>query len=506
MAEPTQYQSAVVLSGKLPSWVSDQLDQERMASYDVYDDMFDNNPDTYALMLRGVDDNPIYVPTAKTVIKAMSRYVARGFGYAVPQTKGTPEQQTLATVAYGEWFKREEILSKMTIGKQALLRRGDLFWYLYADSSKPEGQRVSCRTLDPRTVFKITDDNDVNKVTGYTMVEHMQVGDKVAIKRQRWLRYTHPEHPAYDETGLYQDAPIAYDSIILEADGWDKENPKVVQKVIDLMLLAPEITQLPIYHMKNGADDSQAYGNSELKGLESIIAAVNQGASDQDIALAMAGLGMYKTSSGGPVGDDGVSESDWVIGPGRVMEDETFERVNGVATVSPSMDHINFLSDSVDAALGVTSVTRGDVQAAVAESGIALAIRMSPTLDMADEKDLVIKDTFDHLLFDMKSWFKAFEGWDFSEVDIVTAFGDKLPVDRAARIQELTNLLTAGVISVAYFQSVLADQFGFKFPETMMDDIAADAQRANAAADPFGARLAQDAGTLDTSGGTPPGA
>lgn len=501
----TQYSTALPLSGGLPGWVSDNMDKERLAAYDVYDDMYHNNPDTYTLMLRGIDDQPILVPTAKTVIKTQSRYVGRGFGFAVPKTVGAPDVQTAAIKAYGDLFKREEILSKFSIGRKELLRRGDLFWYLQADSDKAPGSRISVTTLDPRTVFWLLDDNDNTKKLGVMVVEHMVVGDKVSIKRQRWLKPIHPEHPNFGAALSAAQPPIAYDSIILEAEGWDSDTPKVVQNVSPIILLAPEITQLPIYHMRNDAETANVYGSSELRGLERVIAAINQGATDQDISLAMAGLGMYTSDSGGPVGDDGVTDSDWIIGPGRVIEDGTFKRVDGVKTVSPSMDHLKYLSSSVDSVAGITDVTRGEVQAQVAESGVALAIRMSPTIDMAEEKDLHIRDVFDHILYDLKSWFKAFEGLDFSTVDVVTAFGDKMPRNRDAEMKELLELLTAGVVSKQYVQEQLQERFGYKLPDDIMAQVGQDLAAANAAADPYGAvagaaQLTPDTAMIDPTG------
>ncbi|QPX62555.1 portal protein [Arthrobacter phage Wollypog] len=482
------YQTIVPLVGTLPSWVSDKRDQERLASYDLYDDMYHNNPDTYALMLRGIDEDPILVPTAKSVIKNMSRYVGRGFGFAVPrEQQGTEAQQTLAITAYGELFKREQILSKFKSATKQLLRRGDVFWYIQADSNKPAGSRISIDTVDPRNVFKITAYEEPNRVTGYMMVEQFQTEDKLAVKKQMWLKNTNPDHPNYGNP----EAPCTYECETIEADGWDGDNPKIIQKLVPQMYLP--VVQLPIYHLRNDAED-EIYGSSELRGLERVIAAINQGASDQDIALAMAGLGMYKSNSGGPVGDDGSTESDWIIGPGRVIEDESFERVDGVGSIQPSLDHIAYLERKIDSTVGVTDVTRGEVTAEVAESGVALAIRMAPTVDMAEEKDTVIKDVWDHILFDLKAWFKALEGIDLTGVEIVTAFGDKMPRNRDAELKELHELLAAKIISVEYFQHLLNEKFGYKLPADINNQIANDTAKASAAADPFGARMEDEAG------------
>lgn len=480
MADESQYQTVTPLVGALPTWVTQKLDQERIAAYDLYDDMFHNNPDTFALTLRGIDDQPILVPTAKSIINNMSRYVGRGFGFSVPKGKGSDAEQTLAIMTYGDLFKREELLSKFKMGIKEMMRRGDLFWYIQGDSSKPAGSRISVTTVDPRSVFKLTLDDDPNRVVGYMIVEQYLEGDKVAVKRQRWLKNTSPEHPNYGNPI----APVAYDSVSIEADGWQGDNPKILKTETKQMLLAPHIVQLPLYHMMNDAETTNTYGSSALRSLERVIAAINQAASDEDIALAMAGLGMWKSGGGNPVGDDGQTPSDWIIGPGRVVEDPTFERIDGVKSVSPSQEHIKYLESSLDGTVGITDVTRGEVQAQVAESGVALAIRMAPTIDMAEEKDLHIKDVMDHILYDLKAWLIDFEGVDLTNVDVITAFGDKMPRNRDAELKELHELLAAGVISVEYFQFLLQEKFGYVLPADINDQIARD-KAAAAPVDPY---------------------
>lgn len=495
MATATKYTTAMQLSGALPGWVTDKLDQERLASYDIYDDMYHNNPDTFVAMLRGTDDLPILVPTAKSVIKTMGRYVGRGFGFTVKKTKGTPEQQLAAMDWYGSLYTREEILSKFARGRKELLRRGDLFWYLSADTAKPEGTRISVNTVDPRSVFWILQDDDPDIKLGVMIVETFMSGDKVAIKRQRWLKPGHPEHPSFGNN----EAPIAYDAVQLEADKWDTDEAKVIQMTRPLELLPPLITKLPIYHMKNDAEDDTAYGSSELRGIERVIAAINQGVSDEDLTLAMGGLGMYKSNSGGPVGDDGSADSDWIIGPGRVIEDSSFERVNGVQSIEPSLNHIKYLSGEIDAVAGITDVTRGEVTAQVAESGVALAIRMAPTVDMAEEKDIHIKDVFDHLLYDLKAWFKTFEGVDFADVEIVTAFGDKMPRNRDAEVKEMLSLKEAGLLPTAVCVQILQDKYGYVLPDNVLALLEEDTAKAAKAADPYGA---DQAALADTGEGT----
>ena len=487
MADSTPYSTVSALVKTKPGWLN-PYDAERLAAYKTYDDMYHSNPGTYELMIRGTDDLPIYVPTAKNVINTLARYVGRGFGFAVGQEAGTEQLQKLAIETVGSFFKREKILSKFSMAKKEWLKFGDHFWYLQADLGKPQGSRISLGTVDPGLMFEITNEDDPDRVVGWNMVEQIAVGDKTLIQRQRWLKNTSELHPNFGTP----DAPVQYSKVQMEVEGWETDKPKGL-KLITETLLPAGIIQLPIYHFKNNPETGNPYGSSELRSIERVIAAINQAVTDQDIALALAGLGVWKTSQGGPVDASG-QPTDWIIGPGEVIEDSEFERVSGVGSVDPTLEHIKYLEAKVDSVMGITDVTRGAVSAEVAESGVALAIRMAPTIDAADEKDLVLKDGWDQLLFDLKTWFKVFESVDFLEADVTCAFGDKLPSNRQGEIDELIKLFEAGLVSAEYVVDALKERFGFKFPPGMLQAIADKKAADAAAADPFGSRLATEAG------------
>lgn len=492
MADSTPYSTVTSLMKNKPGWLND-YDAQRLGAYKTYDDMYHSNPGTYELMIRGSDDLPIYVPTAKNVINTLARYVGRGFGYAVGQDVSTPAIQQLAIETVGAFFKRERILTKFAMGKKELLRFGDHFWYLQADLAKPEGKRISLGTVDPGLMFEITNPMDPDRVVGWDMVEQIQVGDATMIQRQRWLKNTSELHPNFGSP----DAPVWYEKVQMELEGWETDKPKGLKVITPGTLFPAGITTLPFYHTRNNEETGNPWGSSELRGLERVIAAINQAVTDQDLALALAGLGVYATNSGGPVDADG-QDTSWIIGPGEVVEDENFKRINGVGSITPSLEHIKYLEASVDKVAGITDVTRGEVSSDVAASGVALAIRMAPTVDAAEEKDLAIKDVFDQLLYDLKTWFKVFEGIDFLEADVTTAFGDKLPGNRQAEIQELIMLLEAGVVSVEFVVETLQDKFGMQFPADMIQQIADRAAKAAAAADPYAVR-AGDAATQDAA-------
>lgn len=491
MADSTPYSTVNALVKAKPGWINPD-DAERLAAYKTYDDMYHSNPGTYELMIRGSDELPIYMPTAKNLVNTLARYVGRGFGYAVDQEAGSPKNRQDAIAVYGTLFKRERILSKFSSCKKSLLRFGDIFWYIQGDTEKPEGRRLSIKTIDPGLMFVITHPDDPDRIVGWNMVEQFTDGDKAMIQRQRWLKNTSPNHPAFGNF----DAPVWYQKVQMELEGWESDAPKGL-KVIQEMLLPEGIVELPIYHMKNNSEDGQPYGSSELRSLERVIAAINQAVTDQDIALALAGLGIYKSSAnGGPVDADG-NEVDWNLGPGEVVEDDAFERVNGISSISPSLEHIKYLEAAADKTVGITDVTRGEVSSDVAASGVALAIRMAPTVDAADEKDMHIKDVFDQLLFDLKTWFRVFESIDLGEAEIFTAFGDKLPGNRQSEIEELLKLLESGVVSVEFVQSELTDRYGFQFPADMLTQIANKRAADAAAADPYASRAGDVSGGLD---------
>lgn len=485
MADSTPYTTALQLSNGLPGWIND-YDAQRLASYKVYDDLYNSNPGATEMMLRGVDDLPILVPTAKSVVNTMARYVLRGFGFAVDKEVGTPAKQLEAIKAYGDFFTREDVLSKVAMAKKDCMKMGDVFWYLHGDSSKPEGQRLSLKTIDAGLVQKLTHPEDPDKTVGYQIMEQFQDGDTVVIMRQRWLKNTSPIHPNYGDYA----APVVYDKIKLELEDWESEkDQKVLQTITPAMYLPDEIVQLPLYHWRNNPETGNPYGSSELRSIERLIAGINQAITDEDMALAIAGLGIWASDSGGPL-DENNQPSDWLLGPGRVVEDSSFKRIDGVKTVQPALDHIRYLEEKIDSVAGITDVTRGAVTAEVAESGVALSIRMAPTIDASTEKDVVLVGTFDQLLHDMKAWFKALEGWDFEEVRVHTALGDKLPRNRQQDLKELLELLTAGVVSVEYVHSQLQEKFGYNLPENMLQQIAEDGARARAAADPYAERVA----------------
>lgn len=494
MADSTPYSTAKeFFGGSLPQWLN-SYDAERLASYKLYKDIYDGNPGTFTVMLRGGTDRPIYIPSAKQIINTMGRYVGRGWGFSVDPSAGSESEQATAIQAFGDLFNREKMLAQFASNKRSGLILGDWAWYIVANPLKQEGRRISVRSIDPGMVFPIHDPDDLDSQIGVDLIEQTQLPDgKTYIKRQRYLKPSHPLHP---NAGSF-DAPVAYESLILDTKDWeDPKKAKKVKTLVPMQLLPAQITALPVYHLRNNVEPGNPFGSSELRGLERLLAAVNQAITDEDLSLAMAGLGMYATDGGAPVNDAG-DEVDWDLGPGRVVEvgaGRSFTRVSGVASVSPSQDHLGYLEKQMFRTSGISDVALGQVDVSVAESGIALALRMGPLIDAAEEKDLEVTGVMNQFLFDLRSWFAAYEGLNLDNVGVASSLGEKLPVDRAARFKELMDLLAGGLVDKEYCLDALTKEFGYQFPANMLARLDAAAQQAAALADPYADRLANPDG------------
>ena len=96
-----------------PTWVPNELDIQRIASYTLYEQIYWTVPDTLKLVARGYEDKPIYVPTGRTIVDTTHRYTAPGFKFATQtrlDSQGTdtaPSQQF-----FTDLFKREEFYTR----------------------------------------------------------------------------------------------------------------------------------------------------------------------------------------------------------------------------------------------------------------------------------------------------------------------------------------------------------------------------------------------------------
>jgi hypothetical protein len=496
----TPYATAIpFLVTAIPTWL-DEYNAQRLASYDLYDDMYNNRPDT-SLMLRGSDEKPIYVPTAKRVVNTLCRYVGKDWGYELVPETGTPADQEAAKTAFSALFVRESILSQFSVGKAEWMRRGDWMWMLVGDPDKPAGSRISVKTIDPRTYFPLNNDpEDVDRLTGQQVVEEhfLDDGTTLALKVQTWYKYTDPEHSQFGATVIPDGGiPIEYKCEILDMKDWqDDVKRNVLSTVVPLGPIEGTtgvISQLPIYHIKNNGTSSDPFGMSILAGLESVVAGISQAISDEDLALAMAGLGMYVTDSGAPVdADDGSTPVNWLLGPQQVIEvaaGRSFKRLAGITSVDPVQKHVDYLEEQAYGSAGINDIALG-TRGAVTESGVALAIRMQPLFDEADNDDLQINDIMSQMFHDLATmWFPAFEQISFGDVQIVSGTSkDRLPFDRAEFWAELSSGYEMGILPLSYVHRQLNEKLGFELSDQDLKDALAEAATKAAQADPYGAR------------------
>lgn len=482
----TPYSTAMQFVTDKPTWLN-EYDAQRLAAYNLYESMFRNSPDQLTLLLRGADDKPIFVPTAKKLVNTFARYVLRDYGIEVvaadnPETgeTATPSDEDVATAeaAFGKLLKRTRFITRLAAAKKQGLYMGDFVFYVQADPMRAPGSRIELRSIDPRTYFPMFSDWDIEKVVGGQIIEQYLTDDnKPYLRVLRFVTSSSPLHPNYDPNNVWGNTqPIARDLRYLSLEDWETQ-PKPFTDPINQppampLELVPGIFHLPLYHIRVNEEPANPFGVSILSGIESVVAGINQAWTDEDMALAMAGLGMYWTNSGSPVDGTTGEPVDWQLGPSRVVEvgaDKTFNRVTGVPSVEPSQNHIQALDSETQQTLGINDVATGEADPAVAESGVALAIRMGPLLDATGELDTAACEVLDQMWYNMREFFAVYEQIQMLNVTAISSLGDKLPIDRDKRFAELKDMFLDGVIDLPFFHEQLTELFGYNFPPSMIN-------------------------------------
>lgn len=487
----TPYSTVTPLVGALPTWV-DPLEAERIASYQKYEEMYWNAVDTYKLVSRGPDATPIYVPNPRTIVDTVNRYVGTGFDFRVTDGVGTPADIDLARLWLTAFFRREKMKSKYAMNKRFGLIRGDWLWHIIADDTKVQGSRISIRATDPGAYFPVYDTADLDKIVRVHLAEqYLDSAGKTWVKRLTYQKE--------DNGGI-----SVAEGIFEMKEWWLATKPAVI--TIPFKMLPPQITAIPVYHVKNFESPGDPYGSSELRGFERVQTAVNQSISDEELSLALDGLGLYATESGGPVDENG-EDAPWVLGPGRVVENvKGFQRVNGIGSVTPYQDHLKFLIDQMYEASAASDAARGKVDVQVAESGIALTLQLGPMLAKAEEKDQEILDVHTQMFYDLKSWFQAYEGVNFVDTEVLPILGDKIPTNKKALVDMVIAMCTADppLMSTKTGRERLAEA-GIVFAPDEFDRILQEGQaKADAAAqaDPLAQRFSSELTTLGGSSGS----
>ena len=455
----TPYSTVTPYTNEQPSWFPEE-DRERIAAYLKYDEMYWNDDLQYKIRILA-GETPVYIPNPRTIVDTTSYYLLKGLKITVRDAEKNTELKT----ALDNFMKREAFYTKFAMAKHAGVARGDYCLHLTADPRKPEGNRISVNELDPCMVVPVYDDDDLDKLLKVHIVDiwiDPKDSNRPKIKK---LTYEYVEPTPGNRRVLRSEG------IYIQDETWWGPNPKLEKTLIEPALLPEQITTIPVYWFKNMEWSGQQYGSSELRGFERLFQGISQATTDQEMGLALEGLGVYATDGGRPVDETG-REVEWEIAPGKVMEVPSgsyFRRVEGVGSVKPSMDHINYLESKLREAGGLSDVALGRVDVQTAQSGIALAIKFIPTLAKIEERDTAGVDKLTQFWFDWKTWWAVYEGAEL-EGDIIPEIGQKLPDDRVALVNELNNMLDRGVISKKYYRDQM-QKLGYIFPDDIEGQI-----------------------------------
>lgn len=443
-----------LIGGDRPTWTP-EWETDRIASYAKYDEMYWNNPNAFKLVQRGGETNPIYIPEPRRVVDATAHFLLKGL--KIQLSNGETESPEAKYIQ--AFLDRETFVAKFTTAKLAGVARGDFVFHVTGDPTKAENSRVSIHSVDPASYFPIYDDIDPDKRIGVDLVEQFLTEDNnLRLRRQRYM---------YEVVGTRR--RITSELAVFELRDWWKKGTKAEQIIYTKKFLPEAILTIPVYHFKNIDWDGQLYGSSELRGFEKLFSSINQSATDEEIALALEGLGVYATDAGSPVDADG-NEEDWEIAPGRVMEvpmGHKFERVQGVGSVKPMQDHIGYLTSVLHETAAVFDVK--DIDVMTAESNIALSIKFLPTMAKMESRDELGLSTLTQMWFDLKQWFQAYDNFTIKG-DILPKLGPKLPENRKEQLNELNNMMDRKIISRAYYRREMK-KFGYDIPEEIEQEI-----------------------------------
>lgn len=474
----TPYSSAAPMFTAAPQWMS-EYDAQRVLAYQVYEQIYWSVPDTFKLTARGTDTAPIYVPTGKTIIDTTDRYIGKQWAPVVDPNYGVPADQVALRNALAMLFRREKMFTKYNANKTYGLIRGDWLFHILGNDLKPQGTRLKIETIDPAAYFPVTHPDDPDKIIGCHIVEQIQTDDGWKLKRQTYQKGADPINNDGSDTSIWNSIAV------FNADSWEELDANPVTVIKPLTALPPQIMALPVYHIKNIETPGDPFGSSDLRGLERIMAAINQAISDQELALALDGLGMYATDAGTPDGGR------WVLGPGRVVQrpkGTSFDRVSGVQTVTPIINHLDWLVARLKEGSGTPDVAIGLVESTNA-SGVSLLLQMGPMLAKAEKRDESISGTMDQFLYDISTmWLPAYELMSFEAI-CVSSYGDLLPQDRAAELEEIIQIAgIPGLVDTEWIQARLA-KLGYVFDKETANNAVAELALRSQALDPFSARL-----------------
>jgi len=481
----TQWSTIEPWLGQAPGWVP-EADKLRIGAYGKYEEIYWSSEEGYLEVMRGDNDNPIFMPTARTLINTVDRYTAPDFGWTItaPGAEATDTAASgpvqIAQLAFDTLFTREQFLSKFASNKLKGLYRGDWLWHIIANDAKPLGRRIKIMAVDPSAYFPVTEamlveGGDDEKIVKVHLAEPITMNKQEYVSRMTYERI-------FDDAG--NQTEIIRSHAIYKPDEWSGTAAGPYATVLAPEPLPPEIPAIPVYHLKN-IDPTAPFGSSELRGLESVLLGVNQTISDEDLTLALEGIGVYATDGGAPRDEQG-NAVDWIMGPGRVLiQAGNLRRVTGATNLTAYGEHYTRLVDSVRAALGASDAAVGKVDSATAESGIALALQLAPMIAHTKSKDQHIVDVHAQMFHDLCFWLTVYEelpllmsgeeGTLTPAVTVQPTIGNKIPINRKQILDEVITMrmATPALISMQTSIKVLRDA-GFPLEENELELVLAE--------------------------------
>jgi hypothetical protein len=519
----TQYDNAKEWFGTTnpPQWIGPNgLDQDRIRAYMLYERIYWNVPSTMSIVQRGDDALPVYLPTAKGMVEACNRFLEVGWDYNVDTTVGNATDQAAIKTIYENFFIKQKVYAKHARQKRYGLIRGDKVWHITANDAAPKGNRVYLHEVQPEQCFPILKDQNPDWIIGFHLVDLVpdpRDETKQVCRRQTYRKVN--EDPWMPST-------ITSEVRLFELGKWDdRVAPTNPQPQIDelqppyspitpVFSLPADIVNLPVYLIPNQKQPCQTFGSSEVRGIETVIRSINQTVTDEDLTLAVQGLGVYTSTAGPPVGQDGTAGT-FDISPGSVVEvpeDANFTRVSGVQSGLPGIEHMNFVIGQMQHGVGVPDIAAGTVDVTVAESGIALLLQLSPLLAKNAERETE-ELAEEAMMFDdlTNGWFVAYEGFGRGTgVVVKPKVQSALPQDRAARFSEIIGMVTA-VPPVMSVRTAIAElnKIGYDIPADEIKELQKEAQDRSAVATPpdaFNARVGNELGGNPQTGASGTGA
>ncbi|HEY8270022.1 MAG TPA: hypothetical protein VIG33_03985, partial [Pseudobdellovibrionaceae bacterium] len=444
-----------------PTYVPEE-DRERIVAYQKYNSLYWSEDRAVEIVRDAEDGTPLYVPRPKMIVDTTAHYLLKGLTIDLED----PESQSELNRFLQAFFDREAFLARFNIAKLKGVALGDWIFHITADPLAPPERRITLNTVDPAAYFPEYHPDDQETRVGVRLMEPWVDPADTSKTLVKVLYYFFDwQNPA--------DRRVWREEAIWEVeDWWNQAKAKKYKNLLPLEPLDERITEIPVYHFRNAEWDGFLFGNSELKGVEKIFRGIDQAISDEEIALALVGLGVYATDAGRPTVNG--REVDWVVSPGTVLEvpgATMIKRLEGITSVTPVQDHLRYLDSALKEATGTSDIALGVIDAQTAESGIALAIKFIPTLAKIEYRDQSGLAKLTQMWYDLTSWFRVFESVDFGDTLILPRIGEKLPVNHVQVFNELNNLFDRKIISAQFYRDECERRLGYNFPENIAKQI-----------------------------------